>query len=310
MKSADNSFGQVVRQSARRSIRSFAEAAASLSLRSRTLRAYAFDALHLLTPAASATVDGLHYTFSTDDWIIGRSLYVTGQWDNCFLEAIVNLLDSEPPGRRVANNTFIDVGANIGTTTLQALHRFNAARVVAIEPSRECLPYLRSNIAANCFWERCAIVEAAVSDVEDELAFRAGRGNSGGGALTSGGGEKDYLVPTRRLDDILAQLGISSDEISVVWIDTEGHEYRVLSGADGILASGAPFVIEFWPDRLRHNGDFDSLIGLLAHRFGRIIDIRAHVHGDLKPPVEPTVISLTARANALGRGQTDLLLLP
>lgn len=310
MTSAETSLKHLVRGRARRYIRKFAEEAASAALRSRVFRGYAFDVLHLLTDSASATTDGLQYFFSTNDWVIGRSLYASGHWDSKFLEASVALLAEEPFRRQMADSIFIDVGANIGTTTLHALHRFKAARAVAIEPSRECLPYLRANIAANCLSERCTIMEFAASDTEGEVSFQANRDNSGGGEIESDREKTDYVVPSRKLDDLLAQLGIAPDEISLVWMDTEGHEYRVLRGAEGILSAGVPVLIEFWPQRLRHNGDFDSLVRLLAEKTRKIIDVRAYVQQTRQPWVEPTVSSLTARANILGSGQTDLLIQP
>lgn len=288
----------------------FTEETASAALRSRVLRGYAFDVLHLLTELASARTGGLQYFFSTNDSVIGRSLYVSGRWDSELLEASVALLAEEPSRSQMADSIFADVGANIGTSILHALHTFKAARAVAIEPSRECLPYLRANIAANCLSERCTIMEFAASDIEGEVSFRVNRDNSGGGEIKSGRETTDYVVPSRRLDDLLAQLGITPDEISLVWMDTEDHEYRVLRGVEGILNAGVPVIIEFWPQRLQHNGDFDSLVILLAEKARKIIDVRAYVQQTREPWVEPTVPSLTIRANILGSAQTDLLILP
>lgn len=294
----------------RRKVRILAEDAVSSALQSRRFRGYAFDVLHLLADSAAVTVDDIHYTFSTDDWIIGRSLYVNGRWDDEFMEAAVNQLAGRPERRPFSEGVFVDVGANIGTTTIQALERFHARRVIALEPSPQCLPYLYSNLAANRLSDRCSVVEAALSDVPGEVAFRMGGDNSGAGEVVQNDGMHDHVVRSQRLDDIVTSLGVSLDELSLIWMDTEGHEYRVLSGAQNAINAGVPIVIEFWPQRLRENGDFTLLVEMLANSFETIIDIRALVQGSRESIVKNSVDAINAQAEKLGPWPTDLLLLP
>lgn len=294
----------------RRKIRNLAEDVAAAALQSHRVRQYAFDALHLLTDSASVTVNGIKYIFPTNDWIIGRSLYISGRWDDEFMKAAVNLLTERGHRPSFSGGIFVDVGANIGTTTIQALTRYGARHAVAVEPSPECLPYLYSNLAANRLSGRCNIVEAAVSDVSGEVAFRAGKDNSGGGEVLRSEDAHDYTVTSRRLDDIIPALGVGLDELSLVWIDAEGHEYRILNGARKIIDAGTPIVIEFWPQRLRQNGDYTRLVETLALSFETIIDIRAYVQGTRESIVQNSAEAIDAQANALGPWPTDLLLLP
>ena len=263
-----------------------------------------------MTDSASVTVNGIKYVFPTNDWIIGRSLYINGRWDDEFLQAAVDLLAER--GRKLSfeEGVFVDVGANIGTTTIQALTRYGARRAVAVEPSPECLPYLYSNIAANRLSGHCDIIEAAVSDVSGEVAFRAGKDNSGGGEVTWSDDAHDYTVRSQTLDDIISSLGIGLDELSLVWVDAEGHEYRILNGARNIITTGIPIVLEFWPQRLRQNGDYARLIEELALSFETIIDIRAYVQGTRGVVIENSKEAIDAHAKALGPWPTDLLLLP
>ena len=299
-----------LRTNFRRKMRKLAEDTAAAALQSHRVRQYAFNALHLLTDSASVTVNGIHYVFPTSDWIIGRSLYIDGRWDDEFMQATVNVLTERRPSPSFAEGIFVDVGANIGTTTIQALARYGARHAVAVEPSPECLPYLYSNLAANRLSGRCDIVEAAVSDVSGEVAFRAGKDNSGAGEVMWDGDPHDYAVRSQTLDDIIPSLGIGLDELSLVWIDAEGQEYRILNGAKNIIAAGTPMVIEFWPQRLRENGDYSRLIETLALSFGTIIDIRAYVQGTRGSIVESSAEAIDAQAKALGPWPTDLLLLP
>lgn len=299
-----------MRTEARRIVRKVSEVTASRALRHPLVRACSFNALHLLTDSASVDIDGLHYTFSTDDWIIGRSLYVNGRWDDEFLECTVELLRGTSKCRSLANGTFVDIGANIGTTTIQALHRYQARHAIAVEPSPRCLPYLHSNLAANRLAARCDVVEAAVSDQSGEVAFKVGRNNSGAGQIVTDDGTQDHIITSQPLDQVIASLNVDFSELALVWVDTEGHEYRVLSGAEKVIAAGTPIVIEFWPYQLRENGDYERLLEKLASEIGEIIDIRARVQGGRPSNVESSVTAIDSHANRLGPWPTDLLLLP
>jgi FkbM family methyltransferase len=263
-----------------------------------------------LTDSASVDIDGLHYTFSTDDWIIGRSLYIKGGWDDEFLECAVQLIQDRSKSQPLADGIFVDVGANIGTTTIQALHRYHARRSIAVEPSPHCLPYLYSNLAANRLASRCDIIEAALSDRPGEVAFEVGENNSGAGKVVAIDGTPDRIVESQQLDQLISSLNVAFDELSLVWIDTEGHEYRVLSGAEKVIASGTPIVIEFWPEQLRENGDYGRLLELLATKIDQIIDIRALVQGGRPSSVESSIEAINAHADKLGPWPTDLMLLP
>ena len=195
-----------LRTQARGLIRRVSENVTSKALQNPQIRGLAFDALHLLTDSASADIDGLHYTFSTDDWIIGRSLYIKGGWDDEFLEHAVDLLCERANSRPFSEGTFVDIGANIGTTTVPALHRYHARRAIAVEPSPRCLPYLYSNLAANRLASRCDVVEAALSDRSGEVAFKAGENNSGAGQVIAKDGTQDHVVKSQRLDDVITAL--------------------------------------------------------------------------------------------------------
>lgn len=299
-----------LRTEARRVIRKVSEDAASKALRHPLIRAYSFNALHLLSDSASVDIDGLHYTFSTDDWIIGRSLYVKGGWDDEFLECAVELLRERSNGRPLTEGTFVDIGANIGTTTIQALHRYHARRAIAVEPSPRCLPYLYSNLAANRLASRCDVVEAALSDRLGEVAFKVGENNSGAGQVVTNDGTQDHIVEAQPLDHVIDSLNVGFDELALVWVDTEGHEYRVLSGAEKVIAAGVPIVIEFWPHQLRENGDYERLVEMLASKMGEIIDIRARVQGGRPSGVQTSTEAINVHADKLGPWPTDLLLLP
>ena len=153
-------------------------------------------------------------------------------------------------------------------------------------------------------------MEAALSDKPGEVAFKVGENNSGAGQVVTNDGSQDHIVKSQPLDQIIDSLNVGLNELALVWVDTEGHEFRVLSGAEKVIASGTPFVIEFWPHQLRQNGDYELLLKLLASQMSEIIDLRARVQGGRPSNVENSLAAIDAHANRLGPWPTDLLLLP
>ncbi len=56
-----------------------------------------------------------------------------------------------------------------------------------------------------------------------------------------------------------------------MWIDTQGHEAKVLAGAEKTLARRPPMLIEFWPPVL---GDAASAVLDLLTNYGSCRDMR------------------------------------
>lgn len=119
---------------------------------------------------------------------------------------------------------FVDVGAHVGTWALRATRSFR--QVVAFEPDPTANKILRTNVKLNKL-DNITVVEAAIS-------------NTFGGPLLEGGTQnvkKGDRAPIRTLDSF----GLKP---SLVKIDTEGNELRVLQGALETLRQKPQLVIE------------------------------------------------------------------
>src|SRR5207253_634195 len=57
-------------------------------------------------------------------------------------------------------------------------------------------------------------------------------------------------VACRRLDSIVSEHGLAIDDIGLIWIDAQGHEAQVLSGATAAMEAGVPTVLEYTPSAL------------------------------------------------------------
>jgi len=131
-----------------------------------------------------------------------------------------------------------DVGAHVGYYTLVASRLVGpSGQVVAFEPNPRNLGYLRRHVLLN----DCAnvrVIAAAVADVAGQATFEEGASDAEG-ALASGG-RLDVEVVTL---DALAYDTPGVHPPSVLKIDVEGAEQRVLLGAERILAEAQPDIL-------------------------------------------------------------------
>jgi FkbM family methyltransferase len=137
---------------------------------------------------------------------------------------------------RVApGDVVVDVGAHAGYYTLLAAALAGPrGGVWAFEPDPRNCRCLRRQVKVNRL-PNVVVEEAAVADREGRQAFRFGSG-SGTGAL---GGDGDITVRTVTLDSALA----GRVHPSLIKIDAEGAEARVLEGARNILDTARPTII-------------------------------------------------------------------
>ncbi|NHK97927.1 FkbM family methyltransferase [Rubrivivax benzoatilyticus] len=132
-----------------------------------------------------------------------------------------------------SGSVFVDVGANIGGTTLLAAAA--GARILAIEASPRNADLFELNMRANAVSAqlfRCAAGSAVGEVYFSEVAYGAGNHVEPSGAL---------VVPVRTIDSIVAEAGI--DRLDLLKIDVEGYESEVLRGARETLRTFRPTVV-------------------------------------------------------------------
>lgn len=120
--------------------------------------------------------------------------------------------------------TIIDCGSNIGMSVLYFKKLYPESKIIAFEPNPFSFKSLEENVRVN----NCKNVELrneAVSNEDGHLAFYLNENpNSLRASFNeSRGGEKELLVKTVKLSDVL-----KSQDVDVVKIDVEGAEHQVL----------------------------------------------------------------------------------
>lgn len=180
---------------------------------------------------------------------------------------------------------FLDVGANIGTSSLYAKKvLIPNARIYAFEPVKENCKQIYINFILNDInKEEYTIFNVALSDKNGYIdCMLSNEGNMGDNRICINGngieGRNIEKCESRRLHSILTDEEIS--EISYIWMDVQAHEYFVLEGMRDILINqNIPLYMEFWPEQLRANKSLTSLIELLETVYKRYIIIDESENG-------------------------------
>lgn len=129
-----------------------------------------------------------------------------------------------------------DIGAHAGFYTLLASRLVGErGRVVAVEPLASNIDYLHKHLALNNI-RNVTVIEAAAWDEDGTASFEPGPDRSLGRVREAG----QFRVRTIRLDSLVARDDAPSP--TVMKIDVEGAEARVLAGAERILSEARPVV--------------------------------------------------------------------
>ena len=185
---------------------------------------------------------------SNKDQVIGRLLFTRREFELEKIQRAMSLL--RRLGRAPSTKMVLDIGANIGTVVVPLIRDRWFAEAIAIEPEGRNFGLLEENIQLNGMSGKIRVLNIALSDHEGTMRLQLSPDNFGDNRIVVDNAEPGCEtgdVSVLRLDDLLAQMGISSKDVGLIWMDVQGHEYHVLKGAGGLLSDDVPLVMEFWP---------------------------------------------------------------
>ncbi len=267
-----------------------------------------------VTPYAVAEHDGLSFLAPTRGCGIGPGL-LSGRSRPEFvvLGRAVQLLAEL--GFRIEGSTFVDVGAHIGTTTIPAVSRHGFARAIALEPDPGNARLLRVNAVLGDVADRVVVVEAAASSAPGRArfarGFRRGEPDDGVGSLELRGREDDvFEVALTTVDREISRVGVSAEDVGLLWLDVQGHEVEALTGATSLVDRRVPVVLAFRSRTAVRSEPVSALAEFCEGRCGSFVDLRdPHVYKKREwqsrlRPLESISTFVPKRAS------TDLLLVP
>jgi FkbM family methyltransferase len=150
-------------------------------------------------------------------------------------------------------SVILDVGSRELIDSMAMAAAFPNCRILAFEPNPEQYNACKSASDANPTIE---FFPFACGDKEDTIDFYIVYGNCGASSplepihIPGDWGWKKTVVPVRRLDNVLKELGI--EKVDVVWMDVQGYELNALKGLGSYIdniqimhteAAGKPYYV-------------------------------------------------------------------
>ena len=254
---------------------------------------------------------------------VGRSLFAKqGRGEHMVLARAVGTVRGLMGPDAIAGRMFIDVGANIGTTTVPAVVTHGFGSALSIEPEPENIRNLRLNIVLNDLDDRVTALPVAVSNERGEADLVVNQRRTGKHRIATDAANENKPVPedeilrveTVTLDYLVEGSVIVPERVGMLWMDAEAHEGHVLEGASALLERGTPIVLEYNPELLERAGGLTKIDDALSDNYTHFAGMHRNADPD-KPdfPLQP-VDELPAYAEPFldpeqRGGKTDIIVL-
>ena len=168
--------------------------------------------------------------------LAGKRWVSTSHTHGCWLGTYERDLQETLVSHLRAGDTFFDVGANVGFFTLLGSTLVGkTGSVVAFEPLPRNVALLRRHVAMNGL-ENVTVIAAAVADAPGSGFLSPSRSSAQGSLKKEG-----IAVSVVAIDDLLSRGGLRRP--TVLKIDVEGAESRVLAGARNLLEVFHPLLL-------------------------------------------------------------------
>lgn len=172
----------------------------------------------------------------------------------------------------------IDIGANVGTTSITRALLGDFDYVYAAEPDPGNYACLVRNVVTNRVQGLVLPDRVAIGDTNGDVTLRTLQ--SGTHHLNTGSSDGDERarveVQCLTLDSWVERTGIDLSEVGFIKSDTQGWDVRVLNGAQRALAhKHIAWQIEFSPAMLQRAGcTMDDAYETMQAHFTHFIDLR------------------------------------
>jgi FkbM family methyltransferase len=217
--------------------------------------------------------------------------------------------------REVAvGGVMIDIGANVGQTSIPRAILGDYAVAYALEPEPLNFACLQANVRDHGLQDRVVPVQVAVGDRTGTVSFRQTRQSKSHSVAVAEGADTIPVACTT-VDAWLAERGVPASGVSFIKSDTNGFELQVLAGSRELLMlRRAVWQIEVAPECLATFGaSIDALGAAAAEWFTCFIDCGRKATGDRVRPMREWNEALAYLLTIERHGKapiTDTLLLP
>lgn len=205
-----------------------------------------------------------------------RLAFVSGGYETRTVHLLLRLWKSHTRGY------LLDIGANIGLISIPFALLARSAKVIAVEAVVDNHRALTHNIALNNLVGRVTALNVALGDQEKtvdiqvEGDLRNGEGTGTANIMPDNSTYECERIPLQlqTLDD-LYESGILPKGCSIIKIDTDGYDLKILQGGKRFLAENRPIIFgEFAAHCLAWHGqshddvrDFAGSCGYSTHNY-------------------------------------------
>lgn len=228
------------------------------------------------------TDEDICYVFNASDTCIGPYMRESGKtfsWE--IINAFFELAEKEY-GIKTKDNTgiFLDIGANIGTTSIYVKKVINHnLRVFAIEADKKNYNMCRINCIVNNV-EDIVVDNIALGNKKGRAKMFYFDMNPGGSYLVNDEVAYGYGIALNTLDEYIKIHDIDVDKISYIWMDTEGCEASIIQGGMSVFAGHRiPLLMEFNPDSYKAKGEWEVFAENIRKIYKKFVDVNMYIAG-------------------------------
>jgi FkbM family methyltransferase len=238
--------------------------------------------------ATIATENGI-LSFDSRDRTLGRALNIEKEFESEMMKRTVNLLTESGDIGRQENRVLMDVGGYIGMSSIGFLNFDLFDTALIFEPNPNSFLLIKKNIKQNNFSNKITAFNVALSNENSELIMELSHKNFGDHRIRQKGDVQKghYKEEDRKVISVKSLAfdmfidknpQINFSNISMVWMDIQGHESKFLQGAYNFLfEQKIPVVMEFWPYGILRSGatkgEFLTILNKLFTHFYTIDEI-------------------------------------
>ena len=187
-------------------------------------------------------------------------LKTPGDFDFEKLEDAIQLL-----GQGFTPITLIDIGANIGVIGIEAIKRSVFEKVIAFEPVPNNYRLLVANVYINGLEGQIKPYNLALGSKLDEvLTFELSNENFGDHRVKVSSDDGVFGEKNRATIEVISstldsKVGAINPHETLIWMDVQGYEAFVCTGAKQIMSERPPCVMEFWPYGIKRAQAYQTL---------------------------------------------------
>lgn len=197
---------------------------------------------------------------------------------------------------------FIDIGGNIGTTSIMVKKTCPKLDVISYEPNRDNYRVFKANCALNdC---DVTIILKGLGECVETSKLALSDENMGNHRIANAF-TNDKNIEEIALSTFDAEVLDGLEDIRYIWIDVEGYEGHILAGmTESLNKSKFPIWMEFCPRMLTESGGLEKLYNLLPRFFTSYID-----RHNPEKIVDINMLSKTTKELGLNGNATDIFLI-